>query len=340
MDEQFEDASFESRHATSFFIFAIAIVLLGLGSLYALWNREKISDFLQNSTRPSPSGYLFLTLTEKNDDVRLGDLSFYALDIETERLRKVSVGSITPKLSTDKRFTAFVAGTTKGMGVHILDHTTGEVREISSNNMPFKREPVWSSDASTVAYVATQASTHEEDGHHTPERWEVYVVDISGEERFIARGYSPVFSPDGNTLLILRNDGLWAYDISSSTPVGRVVWGIKGEADDMMKINLSPDFKKLAWSNHHSQQVALFEIDDWDALALRSIEQISGSVVWSVFSPDSTHLAMEVFDDVDGKPENPRIVLRDLSSGKEKLLQSLKGYNVDYLWITDWATFI
>jgi Tol biopolymer transport system component len=100
-------------------------------------------------------------------------------------------------------------------------------------------EPVFSPDGHEIAYVAKDAFSE----ISQPNSWTIYVVK-NGTDQFITNGYNPLFSLDGTSILYPRNDGIYVFDIASST--AEKVWAVTGgEAGTGIKLAHSHDGQVL-----------------------------------------------------------------------------------------------
>lgn len=303
-------------------------------------------------------GTLYLTLSPKGHAVP----EIYSYDIDSnlfEKETRLPPGmNLTPKFSPDGRTVAFARYPLNSdvMQVFAGDPNSNTLKQVTSNDITYKREPVWSPDGTRLVYVAESKTDLQNEGvysghpEHPVEAWQIYVTDLNGNEHFISRGYNPIFSPDGNKLIFLKNNGLNVLDLSDPNATPENVWGVQNDrAHYHMKLTLSHDGKTLVWTNHHgnNDQGQLLVINmSWDPFSVSLARELSGIYIYTAFSPDDRYLAVEKFvkDPTDPSisgsdyPNSPRINVFNLSTLEEKELLNLKGFDGNYLWFTDWQS--
>ncbi|NQV93505.1 PD40 domain-containing protein [Candidatus Kaiserbacteria bacterium] len=347
----------------AFIVAIVAIVVIFVG-FYVVQNKALLPETdnsavggIKDSDRGIPiekdaqfniSGSLHLTLLPKNESKLVNT---YTYDINSAEFKSIQLAqglNMTTKVSPNGDRLAFARyGGDEVMHIFVTDQERKDFKRISKNKLSFKREPTWSPDGSSIAYVA-----FEEDGSdaHDPEGWQVYVADTrSGDtkkdERLITRGYNPIFSPDGNSLLLIKNEGLYLYDLTQNKEPEKV-WGVLGGEDSgshmhsHMKLSLSHDAKTLAWSDHHKLPnggLTLFSITSWSPFSIEVKKQIDNYIIYNIFSPDDKYLAVQVADEaLDGQLINGRVLVYNLDTFDFKNILDLRGFNVDFMWLTDW----
>lgn len=317
------------------------IVLLGIAVFYL--DRGYI-PFLQNPPFDL-SGGLYLTLTPKGQST---PLQSYVYDLKERTLKEFPLGegeNITTKISPDGTALAFAKARPQDdyMQLFLSDTRTGKLRQLTDDTVTFKREPTWSAQNDQLAYITAELPEGEERDPHLPESWNIYVTDLEGNTRFITEGYNPLFSPNGDALLLLKNDGLYLYALDEDNSAPQKVWPVLNElANSHMKLTLShdPDKTVLAWTNHHASpdgELILFNVNSWEPFEMRLVHRIKRSAIFTAFSPDFQYLAVEVADPVPNETgRNLHIAIYDLETLSTEYLLDLNEFNGDFMWLTDW----
>lgn len=297
-------------------------------------------------------GTLYLSLIKINGQDGLG---IYAFNIEgtvgsrftTIFADKISKDgdyyiNISPSVSKDGKTLVFARKKMNDPALQIFtsDISGKNIHQITNTPDKYKREPVFSPSGEFIAYISHNTKSSDKDPDPgIPESWSTYLTDIKGNAIRVADGVNPIFSPDGKKLLVLQNDGLHAFDISTwTTPkhLGLVLGTVGGGASAMMKIGVSADGKMIAWPSVSKNNVVVSRINSWDNFSISPLLVIETKAYWSVFSPDGKYLAMLEWRKDDTGKEYPIIMGYDLSNGKSEKIVTLTSDDKSYLWFGAW----
>jgi Tol biopolymer transport system component len=320
---------------TPVFIAILSIIILGvLGYL--------IYFYYPSIKAGKVGGTIYLSLIPNNESKPLG---IYTLDIKNRKLKEFLVdesANLSPTFTADGTKMAFARKEAGQDYFQILVATPNskEMKKVTDDlNWRVKREPVWSPSGEKIAYIVQDFRRPSA----VPDAWEVFLADLSGKSEFIARGVNPIFSPDGTKLLILGDKGLYVYDLfknASDNPVngkmGEVVVPLSNNGGSQtMKLSVSPDKSKLAWSSPLNGVVRVYDITSWNPFAIKLIKEMSIHAYWSLFSPDDKYLALQ---EVDWGliPKNPRVAIYDLVNYERYEVINLENYIQPYLWMSAW----
>jgi len=234
--------------------------------------------------------------------------------------------------------------------IYTKDLSSGEIKQITDNQIYSKQGFDWSSDGQKIVYTGIRADriqTVEQGDLYFPEVWEIYITDLEGNNQFITYGYFPMFSPDGEHLLYLKNNGLHLVNLESGESSN--IWSLLAMIGEnlsshsrSMHLGLSQDKRMLAWSrvDAGNEQVTLIKIVSWEPFSAELTGQIPVQGFWPVFSPDNRYLAIEEVDDLNEEGRNfinPRLVFYDLETFNREATLDLGRYDQMFLWITDWS---
>lgn len=292
---------------------------------------------LDTSKLKVAEGKLYLTLIP-NDGRR--DIDIYTYDVISNKLERMEKElpdgvNVTGSVSPDGLQFAFMGLDGKGfMQLFVKKHAEGNkesVRQVTDDDLKFKREPSWAPGSHRVAYSVAPSDKEKDSG--LPDSWSVYISDLNNRETFITNGYNPLFSPDGNSLIILKNDGLYLYSLVNREL--SKVWGIGGQANTFMKLSLSNDARTLSWSDHlaHNNNGALliFDIKSWNPFGIELKRQLERYTFHSQFSPDGKYLATLIGN------QDPYVELINLDNFATQKILDLTGFSTEYLWLSDWS---
>lgn len=303
-----------------------------------------LSLFLEDTKRSLLSGEhpfrgdLHLTLAEPG-----GTPQLYTFD--TARGTLVPDKKITPYTDITKRtardgelVAVATAYDSAAMTIDVLDTITGTFSLASQNDLKYKREPAWSADGGKLVYMAASDAGGDTGN---PEYWSVYLTDVLGDDRFIDRGSSPLLSPDGSVLMYLRDDGLYVRPLAAATST--LVWPVEHARADM-KLALSRDGKRLAWSNRAGEggrgELALFSLV-WTPFSMRYAGEFELPATFTAFSPSGNELAAVVPEyPFSPLPTEPQVVFIDLLSGSIEPAVNLSGFDRENAWLTEWSSLI
>ena len=107
-----------------------------------------------------------------------------------------------------------------------------------------------------------------------------------------------------------------------------------------MKLALSSDGSKLAWSNPLGKgglgEVIVFSVR-WDPLYLKPIWQYRLPATYVAFSPDGEKLAALVSDYLLSSVAAPQVVLVMLETGKIEPALDLSDFDITRAWLSQWT---
>ncbi|HEY4510854.1 MAG TPA: hypothetical protein VJG29_00600 [Candidatus Paceibacterota bacterium] len=286
--------------------------------------------------RPSFAGTLHLTLAREGGTPRL-----YSFKPEEGLL--LMDKNITPFLDITKttaRGGKIIAVATAydatDMSIDTLDLTTGEFALVSKNKLAYKREPVWSADGKSLAYIAADKGGGDSS---VPDYWQIFVTDQSGKDQFIDRGTNPVLSPDGSQILYVQKDGLHRRALTATT--SELVWPVAHARSDM-KLSLSFNGKRLAWSNRTGEEgkgeIVLFSVS-WRPFSLKVAGEFQLPATYIAFSPDGETLAAVVPGyDFSPLPDALQILFISFDDAHIDAALDLSGFDPSNAWLTQWTS--
>lgn len=334
----------------------IVVVLIG----FCVWFfQPSLLSFLRKEVVKTPvevvvpqqqiSGTLFFSLFPDNTATPLG---IYSYKFISGRLQRVLVDPSTsavdysirlsPSFSDDESIMVFAGRKISEPAIQIytaLPDGTG-IRQITNGPEVFKREPIISPSKSLIAYISQREDLKEGETTEFPEGWTVFLTNLSGKAVKVSNGVNPLFSPDETKLLVLKNDGLYIFDIKDTLnpkEIGVVVKTVDGRASQTMKLSLSRDRNMLAWSSPGKKNVVVSKINSWESFSITPIKVFQVKAYWSVFSPDGKSLGLQEIR-VSEKTGNEYVVISvyDIATSVATDIIKLNKYTNEFLWFGGW----
>lgn len=223
--------------------------------------------------------------------------------------------------------------------VFVADSNGGNSKQVTKSKpeKEMKARPVFSPDGEKIAFATLPF-----EGDILAEDGKVYVTDLKGNEEFLTSGTMPIFSPDGKYLLILKNPGLYLFNLE--TKEAERVLELRDEKQDLitgkrnMMASLSPTGDKLAISNVDREEFYVFGISSWEPFKAQLTAQIKMTGFWNAFSPDGKYLAVQEadIDKMTSASKNPRLSISETCAFSKLSSFSLGDYDPYAMWLASW----
>ena len=302
----------------------IVLIVLIVGGAFFFFRFPLFVD------QPQGQGSLYLGLAPINSS----KVQLYTYDLGSKELVPVQTGTDSANsvgFSNDGALRAFVGWQDVGNSqVYVSSLATNTLYLLTKDSLSYKRLPRWSPDDQRIAFTATTIASPA-----TLADWSGYVVDREGITHRISSGAYPDWLTD-NEGVILRTDGLYLFNLAEKHVV-RVIPTISGDARFNMRIAVSPDKKRLAWSMPDNGSIQLYDITSLTPVTLENAGVLESHSFWVEFSPDSSKLAaQEVEWNALNTNPRPRIVIFDLESKQKETVLDLSSYNQQYMFLSEW----
>lgn len=330
-----------------------------IGAVFALYlcfsawgHRTSILRFFQGSEyKVNIPGKVYLSLVPDNGVAPSG---IYTYEFATGSLERVLVDinsslpsysiNTSPTLSSDGSVLAFVRrGNTETLPQIYTASSDGTgVRQITASPEMFKRGPVVSPTKELIAFSASSKVENGSEIEGFPDDWGVYLADASGSTWRVATGTNPLFSPDGQKLLVLRNNGFHLFDIhDAQNPAdsGLALRPTETNGYVWTKAALSKDGSHIVWVVPSEGKVFVAKINSWETFSIAPKKAISVSAYQAVFSPNGKQLVLEEVRPSQTRLGNTRIILSvyDLDSGQLTDAVDLYKYRNAFIRLGGWA---
>jgi len=298
----------------------VFIILFILGSWY-LYSRGIFIGTRAVIDEQALTGESFLTLQDTTN--KTPDVYSYIFGVgELKPFFGTNRNNMTAVFSADYKRIAYMSRQKgeKAYQLYTLGADRTNLKQVTNDANPIKREPVWSHSGAYIAY-AVQPGGLTGANLSSPNNWQVFIISTEGKTLGVVSGTNPFFSPNDEVLFVLRAEGIYALDMAQfiqpkttsvqtiMSPEARLVVPTiadpKLPASRSMKLSVSPDGRRLAWSVPKEGFVRIATITQWEPLVIEKDKDIKTTAYYSVFSPDSQFVALQQADAVsDGKLSN------------------------------------
>ena len=195
----------------------------------------------------------------------------------------------------------------------------------------------WSRDARHIAYV--RGGDPEAPAKPSPDpaqlvdgvERDIYVLSLDGgEPQKVAQGYSPVFSPSGDSLTYLSKGEIWQVDLAGANHTPKRLFYARGSNSSVL---WSPDGKNFAFVSHRGDH-SFIGVYNLASDTYRYLDPGTDNDTNPVWSPDSQHVAFfrvpTSWRSVTFSPQRTAVPwsirIADLSTGKgHQLWRASKG---------------
>jgi hypothetical protein len=320
------------------------LILLGAGYFF----KDFISSRFGGDTKKvivqardfNPTGNILLTL----GSITKTDLGLYTYSIADKKLTKTfGKEGIVAMTAHDKGsdpsttlFASNIPSTSSKKSTNILQIfslNNGETKQLTNNQILFKRQPSFSDSLQTLIYAGIPVKT--KGTALTLDDFNVYALGQDGKDRLITNGSIPTLTPDGKQVVVLRKDGLYVSDIVGSST--EKVWGLdRGISRLSLQFAISHSGKQIAWTMPNQGGIYIMNVTSWKPFVGKIAQRLPVSAFWPVFSPNDQYLAFEQFDRGSSTPINQRLTIFDLVTPQFKVVQDLTSYDQLKLFVTEW----
>lgn len=329
-------------------VLLIFLLVIGGYALYHVFTNTAPAPQSYTSLREEAGGTVYFTAQGRDVNVVPSLLSMSVAVGELFQFTPTELASaFTEHLSPDKSMSVYASspvltsldGWYLGTSSQIVTYDVqNETERVLTDTPTYKSNPEWSSDGKTIAYMATDYESAVEESADV-ETWKIYTVDTrTGAESYITDGAYPQWFPDNTHVLVLRNDGLHIYNTKTQTGVNISEAPLHtGTAQTNMKIDLSRDGSKIAWTLPDEGRALLITLTTPENPSAVVQKEISAHAFWPVLSENSRHLILHEVDwDTLETDPNPRLVLYDLETDEQEKILDFPGIRPGSIAVTDW----
>ncbi len=231
----------------------------------------------------------------------------------------------------------------------LLNKETEEITEVTSASEFFERNPVFSSDGEKITYWIYEGDGLSWGVGEDPEDNSIYVSSLSGEKEKVANGVFPLFTPDDENIIFIKNDGLYSLNLTNDSesklmPLFTSESIVNLPDDDIwgwanLRVNYSEMEKMLIITDSANEKSHIFELESLIPFNYQKVHSIDTDTPnWPVFYSGGDYMLMQEFETVE--PYFPIISFWFLGGQEpERILTfSLEDYDIGYIWLTDWIT--
>ncbi len=322
----------------------LVITVLGLiafiiaGAYFWYTNKESIDvptneDVLSESVW-DPAGSIFLTLRPKDGS----GMGIYEFNIKENQLKPYYFSETMPVFTgrfgdNESESKLFVSQGLPDGWYQIMEVMNGAVKQLTESKIGMKRHPFWSNTHNALIYGGKEEITP---SLGAPGEFSVFLKEEGKTEVKITTGAIPTLTPDGNSLVVLRDDGLYKVSILGTS--SEKIWGMtQGTTSLNMHFSISDLGKYIAWTSPDYKKISVMQVATWEPFKGNVRYVIDTHAFWPVFSPDEKYLAFERVNWTDPKnPIDPELVVMDLTSLEQKVVKKLDDYDQFYMFMNDW----
>lgn len=328
------------------FIGIILIVTLLLGG--AVWIYVKLNKVAPMAvTEPvevveisnwKPEGSIYLSLSPKDEN----HSSIYKYNVATKQLDMyygtkdgfALAGKFTNGNDPGLLISQLIVDGT--LQIFNIDPEKDERHVMTNSSTTLKRQPTYIEAKNTLIYGGSDQNWNDS---FRPNDFNVYVKTGSVEEQKLTFGAIPTLTPDGEAVVVLRNDGLYKVGVVNQTE--EKIWGIDGNGTTTLgqQFAISPKGNYIAWTDPANAKIHFKKVDSWSPFVGYNDKIISATGFWPIFSPDEKYLAYQEVDWVkveDGLSPKPRLVIINLATLERRIVQDLDEFDQLRMFINEW----
>lgn len=296
-----------------------------------------------NFVRGSDKVYLTIFLEDEEGEE---SANVYSLDLDLLEISSVfdegyNTGA---SFSENTQQMVFVRSYDDGSSqILIYEENSGETTEVTSRKDAFLRNPRFSSDGENIAFWMVE--------NETPY---VYVTDLNGDVERLFEGVNPLFSPDSNSLIYLKNNGVHVFDLRNEDNRWVFQYDVEEEKYwEGLTLSLSSN-NDLIVTDAASVKKYVLEFTNWRNFEFEKAiyldeEFLEYPHTGSQFSPDSnSFVSLEVspqeVEDEDESAYGHILIFRDKESWDidevydfEDYFPTLEDSVMTDVWLTDWV---
>jgi hypothetical protein len=237
----------------------------------------------------------------------------------------------------------------EGIGISYFDIDSSEVIAYETTLGDVARNIEWTQETELLAYNRLKKNLSLDYASVTQidiNNHEVVVLKPKTEEivSIIPNALQPKWLPDGEQLIVMKDDGLYSYTIESEQE--NILWKVAegGVVPAISMFDLSPDGKYLAWTTAGKGTITMFEVvsDKEEGVGLNELGRISlpdTEVFWPQFSPSGEYYSVQAIDTLkegDYVRKNARIEIRPTNGREIVYNYSLDNFAFNALFADDW----
>ncbi len=325
-----------SQHGFVYALVAAFVLLLAVGGYFIFRPTGGAPDKVMVAAREfRPEGSIYLTLSPLNSSYT----GIYSFDLATNSLAKVVGKDNTASLTAHPAASSLIFSSnisldsTKTSISPLQIFSMGEqgtLKQITNTKSTFKRHPSYSDALGLYVYGAKAGATAL---GINPNDFNIYTFK-DGKESLVAQGALPALTPDGKSVVALRQDGLYLISLTSTTT--QKIWGLDhGGSALNLQFTLSPSGKYIAWSIPNDGYIYIMSVNSWAPFKGSVTSKIQTHAFWPVFSPNEEYLAYEQVDWAP-TPTNQKLVVCDRKTPQQRIVQDLKELDQQKMFVSGW----